>query len=341
MKGTASRETARRRRTVMRIEQKYVDIAIEHTEKEAREHSVVFGSKDIEEFKRTLKGIAEVSKYTEGQEMSKDDIATIAKGMDKVFDGVAQSFAQMDDAFKKKTDLSHYSILAYKHLIALAMKELNSPEVHEYAFYGSVSALARKISREKPAAKNITVEDTHKQQRRMDAKDVIKMRGVDYYMKHIKEGFERPDEIGQLYAEYRALSIRQENHTGFWRFFHRGENEERTNLLREMENTLKMVLPEDMLAEKPSAKEIMQYCDWKQTKMFIPQFMNTSSPSQFGYYDHKNNPEMYDAWKRDFDKKQKKSLNEQLANDVNGKDEEKVDKIPEEPKLTSPTKSIS
>ena len=63
----------------MRIEQKYVDIAIEHTEKESREHSVVFGGKDIEEFKRTLKGIAEVSKYTEGQEMSKEDIATIAR----------------------------------------------------------------------------------------------------------------------------------------------------------------------------------------------------------------------------------------------------------------------
>ena len=85
MKGTASLGTARRRRTVMRIEQKYVDIAIEHTEKEAREHSVVFGSKDIEEFKRTLKGIAEVSKYTEGQEMSKDDIDAISAGMKKVF----------------------------------------------------------------------------------------------------------------------------------------------------------------------------------------------------------------------------------------------------------------
>ena len=247
----------------------------------------------------------------------------------------------MDDDFKKKTNLSHYSILAYRHLFALAMKELNSPEVNEYAFYKPVSELARKMSRETPAAKNVTVEDTHKQQRRMDAKDVIKMRGVDYYMNHIKQGFQRPDEIGQLYAEYRALSIRQENHTGIWRFFHRGENEARTNLLKEMENTLKMVIPEEILAEKPSAKEIMQYCEWKKTKTYIPQFLNTSSPAQFGYYDHKHNPEMYEAWKRDFDKKQEKDLNEQLANDVSDKDDAKVDKIPEEPKLTLPTKSIS
>ena len=256
---------------------------------------------------------------------------------------MARNFAQLDENFKSKTNLSHYSVIAYRHLISLAMKELNCPDVPTYTFYGSVSELARKISREKPT-KSLTVEDTHKNQRRMDAKEVRERCSVGTLIKQIQTGFKRPDEIGSLYAEYRALSIRQDNHTAIWRFFHRGENEARTNLLREMEGALKMVIPEEMLATKPSAKEIMQYCDWNQTKTFIPQFLSHNADftdSEFGYYDYKNNPEMYEAWKLEFEKKQEKPLNEQIANDLEVKDEEKTEKIPSEPTITLPTKSIS
>jgi hypothetical protein len=333
----------RRRRKVMRLEQKYVDIAIEQTEKVAKEKSVIFNGKDIEEFKRTLKGIAEASKYTEGQEMSQNDLAAVASGMNKVFDGVARNFAQLDENFKSKTNLSHYSVIAYRHLLSLAMKELNCPNVPPYAFYGSVSELARKVSREKPT-KNLTVEDTHKDQRRTDAKDVLERRSVGTYIKNIKYGFRNPDEVANLYAEYRALSIRQDNHTAIWRFFHREENEARTNLLNEMESALKMVIPEEVLAEKPSAKEIIQYGDWLKTKTFIPQFLSHNAEfteSEFGYYDYKNNSELYDAWKLEFDKKQEKPLNEQLANDLEVKDEKKTEKIPNEPTIASPSKSIN
>ena len=85
----------------MRLEQKYVDIAIEQTEKEAKEKSVIFNGKDIEEFKRTLKGIAEVSKYTEGQEMSQDDIVAVAKGMNRcltVWRGTSHSWMRISRA---------------------------------------------------------------------------------------------------------------------------------------------------------------------------------------------------------------------------------------------------
>lgn len=327
----------------MHIEQKFVDIAIENTEKEAKEHSVLFNGKDLEDFKKTLKSIAGVSKYEEGQEMSKEDIQAVAEGMNKVFDGVAQNFAQMDENFKSKTNLSQYSVIAYDHLLSLAMKELNCPDVPEYAFYGSVSRLASKVSREKPT-ENITVEDIHKAQRRLDAKDIIKFRSVDYHMKRIKDGFTDPKDLGNLYAEYRALSIRQENHTAIWRFFHRGENEARTNLLKDMENVLKMRIPEDMLAAKPSAKEVLQYGDWLKTKTFIPQFLSNNAnfpASEFGYYDYKKKPEMYEAWKLAFDQKQEKNLNEQLADDLKSKDEVKTDKIPTDPAITLPAKSIN
>ena len=107
----------------MRIEQKFVDIAVDYTKKEAKRKSVIFNDRDIDDFKKTLKGIAEVSKYTEGQNISQNDIVAISAGMDKVFDGVAQNFAQLDENDKRNVNLKQYSMLAYGYLISLAMKE--------------------------------------------------------------------------------------------------------------------------------------------------------------------------------------------------------------------------
>ena len=341
--GFAAETDGEPRRKIMRIEQKFVDIAVEYTEKEARKNSVIFNFGDINEFRRTLKGIAEISKYTEGQEMHKNDIEAISAAMNKVFDGVAQNFDKLDDAFKSKTNLSNYSAAAYQYLFALTMKELNCPEVPEYAFYGPMSAFARNVSKRKNHDEKISVEDTYKKQRRTNAKDIIRYHSVDSMMKKINDGLDRPEDLGELYAEYRALTIRQENHTGIWRFFHRGENEERTNLLKEMETALKKRIPEEMLAAKPSAEEIRQYGDWLKTKTFIPQWLssfNISTESHFGYYDYKKNPEMYEAWKLEFEKNKEKPLSEQIAGDLQEKTVATTEKIRNEPVISAPAKSM-
>ena len=42
------------------------------------------------------------------------------------------------------------------------------------------------------------------------------------------------EQLAELVAEYQALNLRQKGHGRIWRFFHSGENDERTELLNDM-----------------------------------------------------------------------------------------------------------
>ena len=278
----------------MRIEQKFVDIAVDYSKKEAKRKSVIFNDRDIDEFKKTLKDIAKGSKYTEGQNISQNDIVAISVGMDKVFDGVAQNFAHLDENDKRNVNLKQYSMLAYGYLISLVMKELNCPEIPTHAFLQNASKLAKNIVKEQPT-QAVSLDDTYKQQRGINAADMDSHCSVDYLIKRVQNGTFSPDELCKLYAEYRALSKRQANHGRIWRFFHSAENEARNNMLKNMENAIKMQIPEDMLTSNASAEEIMQYGKWKKEAEALPIWMSAyeiSTAAHFGYDAYKENPEL-------------------------------------------------
>lgn len=308
----------------MRIEQKFVDIAVDYSKKEAKRKSVIFNDRDIDEFKKTLKGIAEVSKYTEGQNISQNDIVAISAGMDKVFDGVAQNFAQLDDNDKRNVNLKQYSMLAYGYLISLAMKELNCPEIPTHAFLQNASKLAKNIVKEQPT-QAVSLDDTYKQQRGINAADMDSHCSVDYLIKRVQNGTFSPDELCKLYAEYRALSKRQANHGRIWRFFHSAENEARNNMLKNMENAIKMQIPEDMLTSNASAEEIMQYGKWKKEAEALPIWMSAyeiSTAAHFGYDAYKENPELLE--------KQNLNANKELEIENKENDSKDIELNPDE-----------
>ena len=91
---------------------------------------------------------------------------------------------------------------------------------------------------------DMTKEATYKNQRGKDAIEVNKT--FNENMLALRNGESKSRTVGNMVAEYQALSKRQKDHNAFWRFFHKQENIDRNNLLAEMKNAIKNALPEGM-----------------------------------------------------------------------------------------------
>ena len=144
------------------------------------------------------------------------------------------------------------------YMYAMAMKSLGCPDIPESFGSEMQNAIKNIANRAEFEMKKNDFEDTdvamyYETQRGKSAKQVskatVKVKNLIVDKKAL------PFHVAQYASEYYALKKRQEGHGKWWIFFHKKENEARTQLLADMEKTLKTFLKEgDELDELDSIK---------------------------------------------------------------------------------------
>ena len=138
-------------------------------------------------------------------------------------------------------------ITATDYLYAIAMKELGSPDIPP--LFGDetkkhISGRAHEMSKKTKLKDDpMIINSAFIYQRRKDVSDMLDSFGDT--ISAVQNKTATPRQVQQLVAEYRALKMRQENHTWIWRLFHSGENEDRNNLISEMGEALKGMLGQE------------------------------------------------------------------------------------------------
>ena len=133
------------------------------------------------------------------------------------------------------------------YMYAMAMKSLGCPDIPESFGREMQNAIKNIANRAEFEMKKEDFEDTavemyYETQRGKSAKQVreatVEIKNLIVNKKAL------PSSVAQYASEYYALKKRQEGHGKWWIFFHKKENEARTKLLADMEETLKTFLKE-------------------------------------------------------------------------------------------------
>ena len=129
--------------------------------------------------------------------------------------------------------------------------------------------------------------------------------------------------MAELFADYKALKDRQNNHGAIWRFFHSKENQERNNLLKQMEDVMKKKLPDNVFEKIETPLDIIKYQKWGDITKGIDIFMTRrdfTPEIDFGYSAYQENPALYEAYienaKNNDAKNEKELFNGQLKMDT-------------------------
>ena len=333
----------------MFIEQMYAPIALDHTEMKKLEARVSCTPKSLNEYMDTLRRIAKTSNYEEGQPLSEDDLTAIKESMGKVFDSAVRGFADQDEQFKAEIDGKDYVMATYDYLFALAMNELNSPDIPKDPMEELLGDFSEKLGREVPV-KAPWISERYNAQRYQNA---------DYLKKYTLNSLLSPDDKGNypsaqmasLYAEYRALRQRQDDHTGFWRFFHRTENAARNNLLKEMEDVMKKTIPEDVFNKLEDPADVLKYYAGNSIKTSVSFSMARREALpylDFGYSKYHDNPEMCEEYMKNREKNDPTSqksdtenLNEKLGKDTSESVINNSDRKIEPKTHSAPSKNVT
>jgi hypothetical protein len=147
-----------------------------------------------------------------------------------------------DEAFQTNVKAYKYVFSALNYLLAITESELGSPEIPVNDFRFNYGPWLSTIIYNKPMAE-ISEEEVYNSQRRMNA-DLLQSEKIQPLLEGLNDEDNISRNIGELYAEYRALVRRQANHGFFWRIFHMSENAARTDLIKQLEEVLKNYIPD-------------------------------------------------------------------------------------------------
>ena len=233
----------------MYIKQDQVKKAVANAKKKCEVFNVQLDPKMIADYEKALKTMAEKHKYQEGAPISEEDLSRINEEARMVLNHMSMVTLTKHRNNPESMKISNpidYTMLAADYLYALAMQHLGSPDTEPLFgtnFQSAVAGCAHKIYRE-TVKFDINTDRTYEAQRGKNA-DELKASGIADRMEAIKNSETTTKEVAQLIADYQALQKRQDDHGAIWRFFHRSENEARTELLKNMETVLKKRLGKD------------------------------------------------------------------------------------------------
>ena len=193
-------------------------------------------------YRYTLGTIANKSNYQEGQKISEEDLNTIKEKVNSLITTIANVIK------KKETEMEHFDkmyfngfdtlMAATDYLYAMAMEKLGCPDIPA-SFGADVCENNQKHAKELDAKiKKSYFDDQYPtktyfdKQRKKDAVDV-RRKNKDL-IRNCNSQIATTEQLAELVAEYQALNLRQKGHGRIWRFFHSGENDERTELLNDM-----------------------------------------------------------------------------------------------------------
>ena len=309
----------------MRIDSKYLNVALQNADDRRRAFGIEFNAQKLEEFKKALGEMAEQRGYNNDKDLIFADVATIKQHWSDLLVGVARAFSQKDEAFRNNTKVGDYVTEASRYLLALAQNGVNGAEFSNdlvEELHTMTNSAANIINaKEKQENYGISAIYTYTQQRGKDA-DVVR-ENVKELMTAVSSRKASSLQLGELYAEWSALSRRQAGHGFIWRLFHGSENKRRNTLLKDMKESLvvmtgNMALPNDlepadvaMDYEAKSAREII-------SENFERFHLN---PEQaFGYEEFIDNPTMLEQFNKD---RQPMKDDPNLISDVSEKNENK------------------
>ena len=191
-------------------------------------------------YRITLGTIANKSNYQEGQKISEEDLNTIKEKVNNLIATVANEIKKKEMEHFDKMYFNGFDTLmaATDYLYAMAMEKLGCPDIPA-SFGLDVCNNNQKYAKELDTQikksyfdNQFSTKTYFDKQRKKDA-DEVRRKNKDL-IKNCNSQIATTEQLAELVAEYQALNLRQKGHGRIWRFFHRGENDERTELLNEM-----------------------------------------------------------------------------------------------------------
>jgi hypothetical protein len=225
----------------MVISQKYAAIAVEYTDKKRNAQGVVFNESYLEYYRTKLADLAKKRNIKEGDRLENRDWIEISMDIVHLMHGAAERVARQSRTFRKEVKPRDYILSALNYLIAVTESELGSPDISIDNLKPYFRDWTKAVVKAKPAA-DISLQETFEEQRGINAIE-LQEEIIQPLLDDISANKNVSENVGKLYAEYQALVRRQANHGFFWRIFHPAENTARTDLIKELEVTLKSTLP--------------------------------------------------------------------------------------------------
>ena len=229
----------------MHIPKQYVNAALRIASEKMEKNGVSFDKKAIDAYVNSLKQKAKIHKFEENKFTPMGTLDEPIKMMYDLVSGLKDSFMQKSLADRNHTNIPEYIKAGYTYIYALAMKELGSPVIPNAdlkSIDDSVGPMARELSNSRINF-DISLDDYFNAQRGKDA-DELYNGGIGDLIEKTNKGTASPEELGELFAECRALMTRQEGHGRFWRWFHGKEQEYRSALIDDMTDALSKQIPD-------------------------------------------------------------------------------------------------
>ena len=216
--------------------------------------------KAMDDYLNLLEEIANKRNYNEGDKIEAEDLERIVSSVKSIISATADKMVEKKDSittgYFDQSESFPSLMLMNDYLFAMAQRDLGCPDMP--ANFGA--EVENRIS--EPAfetdfkMKQLTYNSSdsvnrYERQRKINADKLIAKN------ESLSERLDKNPtsiEIAEYAAEYQALKKRQENHTRVWRFFHKGENKKRTELLAQMKAKLEGILGTDagIDTKKPS-----------------------------------------------------------------------------------------
>ena len=314
----------------MKIEKKYSKFAVKYTYDKMIEVGVELDKEMLDSFKSVLEDRAARKKYAEGQRLAPEDVELLKNNIRVLINGAIKKHDKASDSVKERTSPHKYIMWSYYYLTALAMDTLNCPELPAKMGKDMIAQATQRLIDTKPPRKS--AQEYFNKQRSKDFLDISD--GIISLIEKIDENAKDHKSIAELYGQYRALSERQANHTGIWRFFHGEENKNRNKLLELMASRLKEHFPGgeiDLTKEPSEVYRNSMYNDYMKRINELLDLTELTPESAYGYYDYKNNlkPFPEDQKKKDTKQKDKEKENSVQGDKENSVQDDKDNSVQE------------
>lgn len=339
----------------MKLDKKCSPIIREYTEKKLNDAGVVFDSALLDKFKNSLRNMAEKNRYKEGDRISNLNRDVIALLGEDLMKNAVDNLKEEGMHVKVATSPEQYFLAMNDYLTAVVMEEMGYPEIPNGMFNGILSTVTEEIIAMKPDP--LDSSKTYFDNQR--GKNVDQLAGgVMKLVGAVSTDASDYRSLAELYAEYHALTKRQENHGAVWRFFHKKENESRNALLSVMKQTLESRFTDGEVDFSKEPSDVYREGEWRYTNGRINIALNErlKDPARaFGYYNYQKDPSLFEAYEKEQMEKteskelenkvdgqvnDRESISNQVKTDVEEVTEERSSKLPESLEKKSVTKEM-
>ena len=221
----------------MRIKTEYLGVALQTMEGKRKELSVQFNQERLEAFKKELAAMVKREHYEDGVYIRETDMNKIKESWQDLMNDAGQNFIDNSVAALEKRSVAEYMTVVARYLLALTFHDLkNATGINETLPLHMAQEVARDIE-DKRLNYGLSTDDTFDKQRGKNADELGYE--LDKLIVRVDKNQGTSEDLGQLYAEWQALSRRQAAHGFFWRLFHKQENIDRNALLGKMYDAMR------------------------------------------------------------------------------------------------------